>query len=97
VVDSPWSITVGADLRFPESDGPRSKAVDFINWYLSKLHKAAHRDPAASLAFLRVTNLIAPPPSVMHPKIALRVLMGNLRSFPKLPKGIQNERQIVER
>ncbi len=79
VVDSPWSIAVGSDLKIPETVGPRSKGVDFINWYLSKLHKVAHRDPAASIAFLRVANLMAPPPSVMHPKIALRVLVGSLR------------------
>ena len=80
VVDTPWSIAVGADLRIPGTVGPRSKAGDFINWYLSKLHRAAHRDPALSLAFLKVTNLVAPPPSVLHPRIALRVLMGNLRA-----------------
>jgi hypothetical protein len=80
VVDSPWSIAAGADLRFPETVGPGSKARDFINWYVSKLRKAAHRDPAASVAFIRVTNLVAPPPSVMHPKIAPRVLRGNLRA-----------------
>ena len=79
MVDSPWSIAVGSDLRIPETVGPRSKGVDFINWYMAKLHKAAHRDPVASAAFLKVANLVAPPPSVMHPKIALRVLMGNLR------------------
>jgi hypothetical protein len=79
VVDSPWRIAVGADLRIPETVGPRSKARDFINWYLSKLHKAAHRDPTVSVAFLRTANLVAAPASVMHPKIALRVLMGNLR------------------
>jgi hypothetical protein len=87
VVDSPWSIAAGADLRFPETVGPGSKARDFINWYVSKLRKAAHRDLAASVAFIaasvafiRVTNLVAPPPSVMHPKIAPRVLRGNLRA-----------------
>jgi 2-polyprenyl-6-methoxyphenol hydroxylase-like FAD-dependent oxidoreductase len=79
VVDSPWSIAVGADLRIPETVGPRSKAVDAVNWYIAKLHRAAHRDAALSLAFLKVTNLVAAPPSVMHPKIALRVLMGSLR------------------
>jgi 2-polyprenyl-6-methoxyphenol hydroxylase-like FAD-dependent oxidoreductase len=78
VVDSPWSIAVGSDLRISETKGPRSKGVEFINWYMAKLHKAAHRDPAASVAFLRVANLVAPPPSVMHPKVAMRVLMRNL-------------------
>lgn len=79
VVDSPWSIAVGGDLRIPETKGPRSKGVDFVNWYLAKLHKAAHRDAVASLAFLKVANLVESPPSVMHPKIALRVLMSSLR------------------
>jgi len=78
VVDSPWRIAVGADLRIPETVGPRSKTIDFVNWYLSKLHKAAHRDPAASVAFLRVANLVASPPSVMHPRTVMRVLKGNL-------------------
>jgi hypothetical protein len=80
VIESPWRITVGADLRIPERVGPWNKAVDFVNWYLSKLHKAAHRDPEASLAFLRVANLVAPASSVMHPKIGWRGLVGNLRA-----------------
>ena len=31
VVDIPWSIAVGSDLRFPEVDAPRSAMVRFIN------------------------------------------------------------------
>jgi hypothetical protein len=53
--------------------------VNFVNWYISKLHKAAHRDSELSWAFIRVTQLLAPPPSVLHPRIAARVLWGNLR------------------
>jgi 2-polyprenyl-6-methoxyphenol hydroxylase-like FAD-dependent oxidoreductase len=82
VIDIPWSIAAGNDLRMKEAVGPRSAGVRFINWYLSKLHKAAHSDPVPALAFHRVGNLLAPPPSVMHPKVALRVLLGNLRSTP---------------
>jgi len=80
VVDIPWSIAVGSDLRIPETVGPRNAGVSFINWYIAKLHKAAHRDPEASVAFLKVANLLAPPPSIMHPRMALRVLLANLRS-----------------
>lgn len=79
VIDIPWDITVGSDLRMKETVGPRTPAVKFINWYMSKLHRAAHRDPVASLAFHRVSNLLAPPPTVMHPRVAARVLLGNLR------------------
>jgi 2-polyprenyl-6-methoxyphenol hydroxylase-like FAD-dependent oxidoreductase len=79
VVDIPWSIAVGNDLRMREASGPRSAGLNFINWYMSKLHQAAHHDPVPALAFHRVANLLAPPPSVMSPRVALRVLWGNLR------------------
>lgn len=78
VVDIPWSIAAGNDLRMPEAAGPRTAAVRLINWYMAKLHKAAHHDPVPALAFHKVANLLAPPPSVMAPRVALRVLLGNL-------------------
>ena len=85
VVDIPWAVAVGNDLRMKETIGPRNVGVNFINWYLSKLHKAARHDPVPALAFHRVGNLLAPPPSVMHPKIVWRVLIGNL--LPRAAAG----------
>lgn len=79
VVDIHWSIVVGSDLRIPETIGPRNAGVTFINWYMAKLHKAAHHDPVVALAFHKVGNLLAPPASVMNPRISARVLWGNLR------------------
>ncbi|HYL38231.1 MAG TPA: FAD-dependent monooxygenase [Bryobacteraceae bacterium] len=79
VVDIPWAVAVGNDLRMKETIGPRNAGVKVINWYLSKLHNAAHHDPVPALAFHRVGNLLAPPPSVLHPRVAWRVLLGNLR------------------
>ena len=78
VVDIPWTIAAGGDLRIPEVRGPRTAGASFVNWYLARLHRAAHRDPELARAFLRVTNLVAQPPSVMHPRLALRVLLGGL-------------------
>jgi 2-polyprenyl-6-methoxyphenol hydroxylase-like FAD-dependent oxidoreductase len=85
VVDIPWSIAVGSDLRIPETVGPRTAGVKFVNWYISKLHQAAHIDPVPALAFHRVGNLLASPPSIMHPRVAVRVLLGNLRRALKAP------------
>ncbi len=79
VVEIPWSIAVGADLRIPEAVGRRTAGIKFVNWYMSKLHKAAHTDAVAALAFHLVGNLLAPPPSIMHPRVAVRVLRENLR------------------
>ena len=79
VVDVPWSIAAGSDLRMPEATGQRSAMLKFTNWYIAKLHKAAHTDQALTFAFLNVANLLAPPSSLMHPHLMLRVLWGNWR------------------
>jgi 2-polyprenyl-6-methoxyphenol hydroxylase-like FAD-dependent oxidoreductase len=84
IVDVPWSIAVGADLAFPQAEGPRGPMVKFLNWYIAKLHRAAHRDPALALAFHKVSNLVAPPPTLLTPGIVWRVLRGNLATRPAL-------------
>jgi len=78
VIDTPWDIAVGNDLRHPRVKGPRPAKVRFINWYMGKLHLAAERDGELANAFLRVANLEAPPQSLLHPSIVSRVIRGNL-------------------
>jgi 2-polyprenyl-6-methoxyphenol hydroxylase-like FAD-dependent oxidoreductase len=80
IVDIPWSLAVGNDLRFPKVEGKRTPMVRFINWYVAKLHKAAHHDPKLALAFHRVTNLLASPQSLLRPDYAFRVWKGQHRS-----------------
>jgi hypothetical protein len=82
VTDGPWSTAVGNDLRMPETVGPRSTATNVINWYMSKLLRCAHHDPELALAFHRVAGLVAPPPSVLHPRIVARVVAGSFKKRP---------------
>jgi 2-polyprenyl-6-methoxyphenol hydroxylase-like FAD-dependent oxidoreductase len=76
LVDIPWGIAVGADLRFPEVEGPRTRKTRMINAYLARLHVAAGKDPVLGRAFLRVVNLIDPPEHLMSPELAFRVMRG---------------------
>jgi 2-polyprenyl-6-methoxyphenol hydroxylase-like FAD-dependent oxidoreductase len=76
LVDIPWGIAVGSDLRFPEVDGPRTPKVRMVNAYLARLHIAAGSDPVLGRAFLRVVNLIDPPEHLMSPELAFRVMRG---------------------
>jgi 2-polyprenyl-6-methoxyphenol hydroxylase-like FAD-dependent oxidoreductase len=78
VIDIPWRIAAGSDLRMPEVVGRRTLALKLANWYMPKLHRAGHTDAQCALAFQRVSNLLASPPSVMHPRIAFRVLLQYL-------------------
>ncbi|PZG13738.1 squalene monooxygenase [Micromonospora craterilacus] len=76
MIDAPWSIAVGADLRFPGVRGRRTLMVRFVNAYLARLHAAAADDAVLGAAFLRVLNLIDPPARLLGPDVALRVLVG---------------------
>jgi 2-polyprenyl-6-methoxyphenol hydroxylase-like FAD-dependent oxidoreductase len=83
IVDIPWDIAVGNDLRHPRVKGARPLMLRFINWYIGKLHLAATRDSTLATAFLEVVNLMMPPSSLLSPAIAWRVWQGNRR--PVLP------------
>ena len=76
IIDVPWSIAVGSDLRHPGVKGRRDPMLRFINWYIGKLSLAARRDSDLSLAFLEVANLIKPPPSLLSPRLAIKVWRG---------------------
>jgi hypothetical protein len=78
VLDIPWSITVGNDMRLTQPDRVYTPMMRFINWYMDKLQIAARHDPMIALAFQRVANLMATPPSLLQPHLALRVLRRNL-------------------
>jgi 2-polyprenyl-6-methoxyphenol hydroxylase-like FAD-dependent oxidoreductase len=82
VIDNPWNIAVGGDLRIPETIGPRSFGVDIVNWYIANVHKLAHSDPRAALAFTRVSQLLDAPTALMRPAIMARVLLSALRRQP---------------
>lgn len=85
VIDTPWKIAVGNDLRIPETSGPRTAEVQFVNWYMAKLLKASHNDPDISAAFHRVGNLLAPPQSLLSPRIAASVALAGFAGGHKTP------------
>lgn len=87
VVDIPWSIAAGNDLRMPEAIGARNSGVNFINWYMAKLHHAAHRDTVPTMAFHRVANLMTPPSAVLQPRVVWSVIKGSFRK----PAGSSRE------
>jgi 2-polyprenyl-6-methoxyphenol hydroxylase-like FAD-dependent oxidoreductase len=85
IVDTPWDIAVGNDLRHPEVRGPRPAMQRFINWYVGKLHMAATQDAILANAFLNVANLMTAPPALLSPSNAWRVWRGNRGMTPARP------------
>jgi 2-polyprenyl-6-methoxyphenol hydroxylase-like FAD-dependent oxidoreductase len=87
IVDIPWGIAVGSDLRFPGVQGARTAKVRLVNAYLARFHVAAAADAVLGRAFLRVVNLMDRPEGLLRPAIAVRVLRGNLRRAATRPGG----------
>jgi hypothetical protein len=73
-------MVVGGDLAFPEVAGPRTAKVRLLGAYMARLQAAAARDPALAVAFARVMALVDPPPSLLRPGTAARVLRGGRRA-----------------
>jgi hypothetical protein len=73
IVDIPWTIATGEDLRFPQVEGTRPPGFHLVNRYLERVHGVASSDPEVCRRFFDVLNLLAPPTSLMTPAVAWRV------------------------
>ena len=78
MLDVPWDMSAGGDLVFPRVEGRRTLRIRMLSAYLTRLHAAAAHETDLAGAFLRVAGLVAPPQSLLHPGIAVRVLRRSL-------------------
>ena len=79
IVDVPWSIANGEDLRFPQVVGRRPPGFAASCRYLDRVHAAAAVDPRVAREFFGVLNLLAPPAALMAPRVLWRVLRHRAR------------------
>jgi 2-polyprenyl-6-methoxyphenol hydroxylase-like FAD-dependent oxidoreductase len=83
IIDIPWQIAAGNDLRHPQLADKQTTMGRFMNWYIGKVHRAAAADPAVGCAFLRVTNLMSPPTQLFAPATVSRVVIAATRRRPQ--------------
>jgi 2-polyprenyl-6-methoxyphenol hydroxylase-like FAD-dependent oxidoreductase len=79
IVDLPWQLAVGEDLRFPETPGRRSLKVRLMHAYTAKLHEAAGHSPLVSERFNRVRNMVAPRSVLFGRDVLLELLRVSWR------------------
>jgi hypothetical protein len=82
IVDAPWSMAAGNDLRMPDVPGKRTVVGHFLHWYLAKLNMAARYDKSAVIAFQKAKNLLAPPETLLKPWLVARVLSAAISLRP---------------
>jgi hypothetical protein len=95
VIANPWAIAVGADFVFPETTGPKPRGTDLVNRYVAKAVIAAQHDAGVAHVMWNVQGLLAAPPTLMKPAIAVRVLRGARRGPTGMP-SLAGPRQATE-
>lgn len=95
IVDIPWAIATGEDLRFPQVEGTRPPGFHQVNRYLERVHAVASADPVVCRRFFDVLNLLAPPTAVLSPGIAWRVLARRKPRDAGTPWGLKKSAAIV--
>ena len=74
LVDAAWNLSTGADLAHPQVVGPRPLSWRLLNAYVGRLLRVAGDDPLVADTFFAVNTLVEPPPALLHPRVARRVL-----------------------
>jgi 2-polyprenyl-6-methoxyphenol hydroxylase-like FAD-dependent oxidoreductase len=72
-----WDMTRGNDLRIPQVEGDRTVKVRLVNAYMGRYIGAASTDPELARRFLRVSNLLDAPTTLLGPDSARRVLLSS--------------------
>jgi hypothetical protein len=86
-----WDMSAGGDLVFPGVPGRRTLKSRLLGAYLARLHAAAAHDAELAAAFIRVAGLVAPPQSLLHPSVVLRVL----RKGPRIADGASRDLSVT--
>jgi 2-polyprenyl-6-methoxyphenol hydroxylase-like FAD-dependent oxidoreductase len=74
LLNGPWGMATGGDLRFPEVEGKRSPLAGVVNWFGDRLQEYLNRDPEALVTFLRVMHMLDSPTALFSPGLLYKVL-----------------------
>ncbi|QES51574.1 pyridine nucleotide-disulfide oxidoreductase [Streptomyces venezuelae] len=95
VVEVPWSITTGQDIRFPGATGrPAPFAARLTHGYVDRLSRTAMSSEEALRALFDVMSLAEPPTRLFRPRTVRAVLAGPAGPPPDGPPLTAAERSV---
>lgn len=81
VVGDAWQMAASGDAHYVnDGDGGSSLPLRLLGGYQRRLLDVATRDPQVSRAFREVMAMLARPPALLRPSVAVRVFTGSRRS-----------------
>lgn len=87
-LDGPWRLATSADFRLAATVGERPVGARLLRRYMEAFHQCANVDPVVRRRRGEITNLVAPPGTVLSPPIAARVLLHWLRTRAGSPTAV---------
>jgi len=73
VLETPWTMSTGADLAFPQTRGERPDNFAEAQEFEAALFRAAVADPVVHRAMLEVAQLLEPQQRLREPDIMRRI------------------------
>jgi 2-polyprenyl-6-methoxyphenol hydroxylase-like FAD-dependent oxidoreductase len=83
VIDTPWQMATGEDLRFPRAGAPRPLKLKFLHWYTARVHRAAGQSALVAERFYRVMNMLAPMSTLFGRDVLAELLRVARQSSPR--------------
>jgi len=90
-IKTPWQLSTGEDLRYPETEGRRSPSTRVFNWYMRRVICQTASHPPVAAAFFQVYHLLKPLSSLFEPRLVWVVLSRELFSRRAVPEGPRPE------
>jgi 2-polyprenyl-6-methoxyphenol hydroxylase-like FAD-dependent oxidoreductase len=83
VIEMPWLMATGEDLRYPGTEGGKTKLQDrLVQKYIERFIDAMPLHPEIADSFIQVMNLMQPPSSLFQPAIVFKVVSSMFRQKP---------------
>ncbi len=80
IANRAWMLAAGGDLAYPQVAGPRTRMSRLMRRYIAQAFRACSVDGHVVATLTDVTNLLAPPSTLLRPATVARVLLGARRA-----------------
>lgn len=88
VIGNAWKTAASGDFQFSHTKGKKPTLFNVTRLYVNAVQMTCHSDELVYRAYLRVTNLLASPHSLLSPRILVRVAVNVVqRAFSKRVKN----------
>jgi 2-polyprenyl-6-methoxyphenol hydroxylase-like FAD-dependent oxidoreductase len=74
IIQMPWSMAAGEDLKLPEVEGKRPFGNGVLQWYGDRFQRLTSSDSEAVQTFMEVMHMLKPPTAMFSPRLVMKVL-----------------------